>query len=138
MDGTNTNAEPVRKISRLKKAIYLTIGFICLGLGILGIILPLMPGVPLLIVAAWCFARSSPKFERWLLNHPVFGKGIRDWRERGAISTRSKILAISMMTVSGSLVAHSAARGVGPPIWMAALIILSLIGAAIFVGTRPK
>ena len=127
-----------RPRSKFVRAIYLTIGIICLVLGILGVILPLLPGVPLLIVAAWCFARSSPKFERWLLNHPTFGPGIREWRARGAINTRAKILAIGMMTISGGLVTHGALNGYGPPVWIAVLIVLSLIGAAIFVGTRPK
>lgn len=74
----------------LLRSLYLTAGLICVGLGIVGIALPLLPTVPFLNLAAFCFARSSPKLEARLLNHPHYGPHIRLWRECGAISRMGK------------------------------------------------
>jgi uncharacterized membrane protein YbaN (DUF454 family) len=72
------------------KPIYLAIGLLSVALGVAGIFLPLLPTVPFLILAAFCFARSNPRLESWLLDHPLHGPHIRLWRERGAISRRGK------------------------------------------------
>ena len=88
--------------------------------------------MPFLILAAACFARSSPRLERWLVNHPVLGPGVVRWRERGAISPRSKIIAITTMAVSSYFVVQSPA-----PTW-AKIVALSLVAfGAGFVATRP-
>ena len=71
--------------------VYLIAGIISVGLGLIGIALPIMPTVPFLILAAWCFGKSNPAFEERLLNHPHYGKHIRLWRERGAIARIGKI-----------------------------------------------
>ncbi len=75
------------------RAIYLTIGVVSVALGLIGIFLPIMPTVPFLILAAFCFARSNQKWEAWLMNHPIYGPSIRDWREKGVISRRGKLMA---------------------------------------------
>lgn len=72
------------------RALYLTGGIVSLGLGLIGVVLPLLPTVPLLILAAFFFTRSSPKLERWLLEHPRHGSSIRLWREKGVISAAGK------------------------------------------------
>ncbi len=108
-------------------------GFILLPIGIAGVFLPILPGTPLLILAAACFARSSPRLERWLVTHPFLGPGIRRWRERGAISLKSKIIAISVMALSAIAMVYSAAPSVAKIIAGA-----SLAGAALFVATRPN
>jgi uncharacterized membrane protein YbaN (DUF454 family) len=59
---------------------------------------PLLPTTIFLIAAAWCFARSSPRLEAWLLNHPQFGKTLRDWRSDGAISRPAKMMVCAGMT----------------------------------------
>lgn len=80
---------------------YLTIGIVAVILALIGAALPLLPTVPFLILAAFCFARSHPEWERKLLDHPHWGGHLRDWRERRAISRRSKITAISAMAIGG-------------------------------------
>lgn len=85
---------------RLKRGIYFAVGILALALGGLGLVLPLLPTVPFVILAAYCFARSSPRLERRLLNHPVFGAHIRAWRERGAISRKGKIAAAFAFALS--------------------------------------
>nr|TFG52408.1 MAG: DUF454 domain-containing protein [Hyphomicrobiales bacterium] len=72
------------------RALYLAGGFLSLGLGGIGIVLPLLPTVPFFILAAFLFARSNPGLERWLLDHARYGRSIRLWREKGAISAAGK------------------------------------------------
>lgn len=79
---------------------YLVAGFVALGLGTIGAFLPLLPTVPFVILAAFCFTRSSPALERRLLEHPAFGPHIRLWRERRAISRRGKRAALIAFGVS--------------------------------------
>ncbi len=72
------------------RGLYFAGGFISLGLGGIGVVLPLLPTVPFFILAAYLFARSSPKLELWLLDHPRYGPSIRLWREKGVISATGK------------------------------------------------
>ncbi|MDZ4762432.1 MAG: YbaN family protein [Alphaproteobacteria bacterium] len=119
--------------SRALRPVYFLAGCACVGLGVAGYILPMMPGTVFLILAAACFARSSPRFEAWLVTHPRFGPGVVAWREKGAIPTRVKILAIGMMILSFGLVLASRA----PPVAVA-VTALFLAVSALFVGTRPS
>ena len=70
------------------RILYLAAGFASLGLAAIGAILPVLPTTVFVILAAYCFARSSPAFEARLLNHSLFGPHILAWRERGAIRIR--------------------------------------------------
>lgn len=82
------------------RIVWLGLGLLCICLGTVGILLPLLPTVPFVLLAAFCFARSSERLHDWLLSHPQFGPAIEDWRERGAVSLRAKKLAtISIATV---------------------------------------
>ena len=75
------------------RGLWLTAGMLFLGLGLLGVLLPILPTTPFLLLAAWCFARSSPRLHGWLLGHRLFGPPIRNWEENGAISRPAKRLA---------------------------------------------
>jgi uncharacterized membrane protein YbaN (DUF454 family) len=79
------------------RVVLLVLGFLFVGLAALGVVLPLLPTTPFLLLAAACFARSSARFYRALLGNRIFGPLIRDWREHGAIPRRAKILAITVM-----------------------------------------
>ena len=65
--------------------LWLSFGFIALALGMAGAVLPLLPTTPFILLAAFCFARSSRRFHNWLLNHRTFGPMIENWRQEGAI-----------------------------------------------------
>lgn len=93
------NLPPGKKEARVKP-VYLVSGFVCVGLGAIGIVLPLLPTVPFFILAAFCFARSNPALERRLLDHPRYGPSLRLWRERGAISRRAKWAATGAFAAS--------------------------------------
>jgi uncharacterized membrane protein YbaN (DUF454 family) len=73
--------------------IWTILGFFALGCGIIGIFLPLIPTVPLVLLAAFCFAKSSDRLHDWLIKHPVFGPMISDWNEKGAIQPKAKKMA---------------------------------------------
>ncbi len=81
----------------MNRGIYLVGGLAALGLGVIGVALPIMPTVPFLLLAAFCFARSRPDWEQKLLDHPRYGPPLSDWRERQAISRRAKLAAIAAM-----------------------------------------
>ena len=80
----------------MKKIIFLTLGILCLIIGIIGIVIPVLPTTPLLLAGAWFFARSSPKFHHWLLYHPILGQYIRDYIQKKAVkkSVRNRALVI--------------------------------------------
>ena len=108
-------------------------GLASLGLGIVGAFLPLLPTVPLLLLAAFCFARSSDRLHDWLINHRQFGPYITNWRQRGAIGRRSKIVAsLSMMLA----LALSWWMGFGGFVLGLQAIVLTLV--AVFIWTRPS
>lgn len=92
-DRTDWQEAPMRRF-------YLAAGIVSVALGIIGILLPIMPTVPFLILAAWCFGKSNREFERRLLENPHFGPSIRAWREKGAIGRNGKLGATFAFTAS--------------------------------------
>ncbi|MGK9339387.1 YbaN family protein [Sinorhizobium meliloti] len=77
-----------------------SLAWVMVGIGIAGIFLPLLPTTPFLLLAVWLFSRSSPRLAKWLMDHPLLGPPLRDWREEGAISRRAKISAILLMSLA--------------------------------------
>ena len=75
-------------------------GWIALGLGVAGIFLPVLPTTPLALLAAACFLRSSDRLHRYVVEHPVFGPGVRDYLEGRGVTRRTKIVAITMLWLS--------------------------------------
>lgn len=114
------------------RVILVIIGLVSLGLGVIGIFLPIMPTVPFLLLAAVCFANASERLHGWLLSHPIFGPPIQDWNERGAINRNAKWLASASFV--GSFVI-AMLLGFGPLILT--IQSLCLIGVAIFIWSRP-
>jgi uncharacterized membrane protein YbaN (DUF454 family) len=77
------------------------LGFLFLGLGALGIVLPLLPTTPFVLLSAACFARSSERWHRWLLANETFGPMIRNWEDKRCISCRVKTIGILTMVLVG-------------------------------------
>ena len=84
----------------MSRALFLIAGIVSLLLGAVGTILPLLPTVPFLLLAAFCFARASPRLEQWLLEHPRFGPHINNWRRSRAISRPAKKMAVLTLGLS--------------------------------------
>ncbi|KQW68023.1 MAG: YbaN family protein [Methylibium sp.] len=81
------------------RALWLMAGGVALLTGLVGIVLPLLPTTPFVLLAAFCFARGSARWERWLIEHRRFGPMIQAWRSHRAIPLAAKRLATLMMTV---------------------------------------
>jgi uncharacterized protein len=119
-------------IGRSLRFLWLCAGGVAMALAVAGAVLPLLPTTPFLLLAAYCFARSSPRLHDWLLGHRAFGPLIRDWRDRGAISRRAKRAAyLSMAAVFGLSLAF------GLPWFALAVQAAALGGSALFIATRP-
>ncbi|OLU17344.1 MULTISPECIES: YbaN family protein [unclassified Pseudomonas] len=92
--------EPFETRNPLLRYCLLTIGWLSVALGVLGIFLPLLPTTPFLLLAAACFMRSSKRFYLWLVEHPQLGPWIRDYLAGEGIPRKAKIYAISLMWLS--------------------------------------
>ena len=116
----------------MAKILFLFAGFTSLALGAIGLFLPLLPTVPFVILAAFCFARANPVWEQRLLDHKHFGPHIVAWRTRGAISPRGKAMA---------LVALAASAAIGLAIldgWHAYLPLAVALISGGWIVTRPS
>jgi|SRR5688572_230402 len=115
------------------KLMYISIGVVAVVLGVIGIALPLLPTTPFLLLAAWAFAKSSPKLEQWLISHPRLGQPIEAWRTRGAIATRIKVIALSTMAISLLYILIFS----GLPVVAKVGAGLVLTACAAFIASRP-
>jgi uncharacterized protein len=113
---------------------YLSLGWLFVALGIVGIILPFLPTAPFLILAVWAFSRSSPELAEKLRNHPKAGPYIRGWQDHGAIPITGKVLAVTMMTAMGIYLARFSVL----PGWAAAIACVLMLAVGIYIVTRPS
>ena len=92
--------------SRPLRVLFFCLGCLFVGLGAIGVLLPLIPTTPFLLLAAACYARSSKRFYDWLLANRIFGPTIRQWQESGSVAFKTKVVAIVLlvMTLGSSVV----------------------------------
>lgn len=109
------------------------LGAVSVALGVIGVFLPLLPTTPFLILAAWCFLKSSPKAHEWLYRQPKIGVALRDWDERGAIALPTQILAVSMIFISLIFMWLKI-----PKLWLKSGLTVVMVGVSIFILTRPR
>ena len=124
----------IETLNSMTRAIYLLLGLGFTALGVVGAFLPLLPTTVFLILAAACFAKSSPRMEAWILDHKDFGPLVRAWRENGAIPRKAKVLACAGM--AGGFVLFF--LSVHPKPWLALLVAVALAACALFVVSRPS
>jgi len=120
--------------SRPIRVVFLGMGIFFVGLGFLGAFLPLLPTTPFIILAAACFARSSPRFYHWLIDHRIFGPTLREWRQHRTLSRKTKGTAIGLIIVTFGISIGFFVHG---PIERLVLILLAL-GVIIFLLSIPS
>lgn len=128
-----TSADLLRR-GRAARAGWLVLGLVLVAIGFIGVFVPLLPTTSFMVLALPCFARSSPRLEAWLLNHPRFGPGVRAWRAEGAVPRHAKIAACIGMAVGyGMFWLH-----VRPGPLMAGIVAALILLCAIWIVRRPE
>ncbi len=106
--------------------LYLAAGWTALGLGVVGVALPLMPTTVFVLIAAFCFARSSERFHRWILSHRLFGPMVRNFREGRGLPRQARFRAVTLIWIT-----------MGVSMWVIhawwAVALLSAIGISLTV-----
>jgi uncharacterized membrane protein YbaN (DUF454 family) len=115
------------------RVFWLLTGLAALALGTAGLVLPLLPTTPFLLVAAFAFARSSTRLDNWLREHRSFGPLISNWHRDGSIDRRVKRLAIIVIVITPLITWL-----LGAPLWVVVCQIICLGAAATFILTRPE
>jgi uncharacterized membrane protein YbaN (DUF454 family) len=107
----------------LKRYLLISLGTICLAIGIVGIFTPVLPTTPFLLLAAACYLRGSQRFHRWLMNNRVFGSYIRNYTEGRRIPTRVKIITLALLWAT-----------IGISIWLTANWIVTIVLLIVAAG----
>jgi uncharacterized protein len=116
------------------KILFFIIAWISFGLGVIGIFLPILPTTPFLILSAYLFSKSSPRFHAWLMGLPFAGPAILDWQQNRVIRPRAKVLCASMILLSFAII------WINPKIFLIVKILVTLILGSVgtFVVTRKN
>lgn len=134
-DTTGLVADAKSKTSRkLLCPLFVFFGLLCTGLGIVGAVVPGMPTTVFLIIALWCFSKSSERFRHWLLNHRRFGPTLRAWHEHRCIPRKGKVCAVGTMSCSMVLALVFYAGSYTVPLIMA--LVMTPVG--LWIVTRPS
>ena len=118
-------------IKRGVRWLFLGLGWLNVGLAIIGVVVPGMPTTIFLIAACWAFSKSSEKFRLWLWNHPTFGSSIRNWHEYRVIPFWAKIMATFMMLLSLILVYIFI-----NDLFLLIFLMIIMFPAALYINTR--
>lgn len=113
--------------------LWVLLGLLCIVLALVGTVLPFLPTVPFLLLAAFFFARSSKRLHKWLLSHPRFGPAIIDWQERGVIRRSSKWLSSASIALAFIL---SLMLDLHPTLLVIQASLLVAVG--LFIWSRPE
>lgn len=121
-------------MKKIKKILWMSLGFICLGIAYLGVILPGIPWSTPTVGAAYCFAKGSDRMHNWIMNHKLFGPFLRNWGEKRVFPTKAKWLMV--LTMDSSLIimwltTHNwkAVAGLGITMALVALWVLKYPGS---------
>jgi len=134
LNGRSPAPEPGRHVGRMGRSLWLALGLLFVALGLIGMLLPLMPTTIFLILAAACFARSSPRLEARLLDHPRLGPPVRAWRDQRAIGRKAKLMACTGIAAGYGLFCWAAR----PSLPVELLTGGAMAAAALFVVSRPN
>lgn len=123
-----------RVATGVKRLLFVVAGLASVGMAYLGAILPGLPTTPWVLLASYCFARSSPRLQRWLKRSPVFGRLLHDWEEHRGIRKSVKIVAVVVVVIVVTLSITLSSL----PVWVKCVIGgLAAIGISVIVGVVP-
>lgn len=114
--------------------LYLVLGYLFVLLGLVGAFLPIVPTTPFLILAAFCFSKSSPKMHQYILNLPHFGQHVRDWEMYGVISKKAKAMSLFILWLCFGMTLYFVPVHLGVKI----SIVIIGIGVSVFILSRPS
>lgn len=134
MDGADPSTGDLLRRGRAARAFWMVLGLLLLGVGLVGAFVPLLPTFDFLLLALPCFARSSPRLEAWLLNHPRFGPSLRAWRRAGAVPRHAKIMACIGMSLGYAIFWLHAP----PALWLSLAIAAFLLFWMVWIVRRPE
>ena len=117
----------------MKRAILISLGWLCVGLGFVGVFVPGIPTTIFLIIALWAFTKSSEKLRHWLLNHKRFGPILNNWQEHKVVPRRAKILMVVLMSLAVILFYYSSQSLI-----LTIGLIIILVSVAIYVISLPS
>ncbi|MCZ4336957.1 YbaN family protein [Shewanella colwelliana] len=117
----------------LKRGMYLVVGLCSLLLGLIGIAVPLLPTVPFILLAAFCFARSNQRLHNWLMTHPWFADALQDWDRERAIRKGLKKKAYIATSVS-----FLVSIAIVPLIWVKVMLACMLTGLLLYLRCIPE
>lgn len=119
-------------IGHYRKAGFRILAYIAVMLAAIGVVLPVLPTTPFVLLAAFFASKGSPEFASWLENHPRFGPIILQWRARRAVPASAKVLACSMMTLSWGVLFWGGAKPL-----VLVIVGITLVAVACYLLTRP-
>jgi len=119
--------------SPLRRGVYFGVGSVSVALGVIGIFVPLWPTTCFLLLAGWCFARSSPRAERWLHENRFFGRYLKDYREHGVIAARVRATSLAVLWVFIGISAFLLASR----LWAVALLLLVAVAVTVHLFSLP-
>ena len=117
----------------MKRIILISLGWLCVGLGFVGVFVPGIPTTIFLIIALWAFTKSSKKLRHWLLNHKRFGPILNNWQEHKVVPRRAKILMVVLMSLAVVLFYYSLQN-----LYLTIGLIIILVLVAIYVISLPS
>ena len=118
---------------KISRPFFLTLGYVSLALGVIGIVLPILPTTPFILLAAFAFSRSSEKLHRWILGHKLYGPLISNWQKHGVIRPRAKWTAVTLIILLGGPSIYF----LGAPVYLKALLAAICGCVVFFIVTRP-
>ena len=116
----------------IKKYLYQALGLLCVGMAYIGFVVPGIPFSIFLVIAAWAFAKSSPKMHKWLYNHPWFGKFLTEWTDHKVFPTKGKYGMVIVMA-STLAVTYHITHNMNMLMWTSAF----MVGVAVWAWRYP-
>ena len=117
----------------MKRTILISLGWLCVGLGFVGVFVPGIPTTIFLIIALWAFTKSSKKLRHWLLNHKRFGPILNNWQQHKVVPRRAKILMVVLMSLAVVLFYYSLQN-----LYLTIGLIIILVLVAVYVISLPS